>query len=153
MNRYFEVVTENHRKNPDKDIHLPVRQTEHSIAYDFYSPVDCTIEPMKSAMIWTDVKVFFQPDEALLINVRSSMGKQPIMIANTQGWIEADYFSNPDNDGNIGFRLFNLGDTPYQIKQGDRIGQGMFINYLVADNGNTEVKRVGGFGSTDTARP
>ena len=148
MNRYFEVVKDEHRKNPDKEIQLPKRQTEHSIAYDFYSPVDCTVEPMKSAMIWTDVKVFFQPDEALLINVRSSMGKQPIMIANTQGWIDSDYYGS-DNDGNIGFRLFNLGDTPYQIKQGDRIGQGMFINYLVADNGNTDVKRVGGFGSTN----
>ena len=70
------------------------------------------------------------------------------MLANTQGWIESDYYSNSDNDGNIGIRLFNLGATPYEIKAGDRIAQGMFIKYLVADNGNTDVKRQGGFGSS-----
>ena len=147
MNRYFEVVSDNFRKNSG-DIKLPTRATKHSIAYDFYSPVDVTIESMKSVMIWTDVKAKFNPDEALLINVRSSMGKQPIMIANTQGWIESDYYSNPDNDGNIGIRLFNLGTESYIIKVGDRIAQGMFIKYLTADNGNTDNTRQGGFGSS-----
>lgn len=147
MNRYFEAVSDNFRKN-SSDIKLPTRATKHSIAYDFYSPIDIIIEPMKSAMIWTDVKAKFNTDEAFLINVRSSMGKHPIMIANTQGWIESDYYSNPDNDGNIGVRLFNLGTEPYVIKAGDRIAQGMFIKYLEADNGNTDAERNGGFGSS-----
>ena len=147
MSRYFEVVNDKHRKNVG-EITLPTRATKSSIAYDFYSPVAVTIPPMQSVMIWTDVKAKFNPDEALLINVRSSMGKQPIMIANTQGWIESDYFSNPDNDGNIGIRLFNLGTEPYIIKAGDRIAQGMFIKYLTADNGNTDNTRQGGFGSS-----
>ena len=147
MNRYFEVVSDNFRKNSG-DIKYPTRATKHSIAYDLYSSVDVTIEPMKSAMIWTDIKAKFNTDEALLINVRSSMGKHPIMIANTQGWIESDYYSNPDNDGNIGIRLFNLGTEPYVIKAGDRIAQGMFIKYLEADNGDTEQERIGGFGSS-----
>lgn len=147
MNRYFKVVTNSYRKTAG-DITLPTRATKSSIAYDFYAPIDTIILPMQSIMIWTDVKAKFNPDEALLINVRSSMGKQPIMLANTQGWIESDYYSNSDNDGNIGIRLFNLGATPYEIKAGDRIAQGMFIKYLVADNGNTDVKRQGGFGSS-----
>ena len=147
MNRYFKVVSDNFRKNSG-DITLPTRATKSSIAYDFYSPIDIIIEPMKSAMIWTDVKTKFNADEALLVNVRSSMGKHPVMIANTQGWIESDHYSNPDNDGNIGVRLFNLGTEPYEIKVGDRIAQGMFIKYLEADNGNTEQERTGGFGSS-----
>ena len=147
MNRYFKVVTNSYRKTAGA-ITLPTRATKSSIAYDFYAPIDTVVPPMQSAMIWTDVKAKFNPDEALLINVRSSMGKQPIMLANTQGWIESDYYSNSDNDGNIGIRLFNLGATPYEIKAGDRIAQGMFIKYLVADNGNTDVKRQGGFGSS-----
>ena len=147
MNRYFEMVNNNYRKN-SADITLPTRASKSSIAYDFYSPIDVTINPMQSAMIWTDVKAKFNENEALLINVRSSMGKYPIIIANTQGWIESDYYSNSDNDGNIGIRLFNLGTEPYVIKKGDGIGQGMFINYLVADNGNTDNVRNGGFGST-----
>ena len=147
MNRYFEVVSDKFRKNKGKII-LPTRATKSSIAYDFYSPVTITIPPMQSVMIWTDIKAKFNTDEALLINVRSSMGKHPIMIANTQGWIESDYYSNPDNDGNIGIRLFNLGTEPYIIKAGDRIAQGMFIKYLEADNGNTDTERQGGFGSS-----
>lgn len=147
MSRYFEIVDKIYRKTT-ANIKLPTRATKRSIAYDFYSPIDIIIEPMKSAMIWTDVKAKFNADEALLINVRSSMGKQPIMIANTQGWIESDYYSNLDNDGNIGIRFFNLGTEPYFIKAGDRIAQGMFVKYLTADNGNTDTERTGGFGSS-----
>jgi dUTP pyrophosphatase len=145
--RGFEVVSDDFRKTVG-EITIPQRATEHSIAYDFFSPIDVIIQPNKNQMIWTDVKSYFFPNEALLLNVRSSMGKQPVIIANIQGWIESDYYSNESNDGNIGFRLLNLGDTPYIINAGDKIGQGMFINYLVADSGNTDVKRTGGFGST-----
>ena len=145
--RHFEVVSDKYRKN-NVDIKLPTRATKNSIGYDFYSPIAVDIEPMHSQMIWTDVKVIFNSDEALLINVRSSMGKQPVMIANTQGWIESDYANNPDNDGNIGFRLFNLGDTIYTVHVGDRIGQGMFIKYLTTDDDNATSTRNGGFGST-----
>lgn len=145
--RHFEVVSDKHRKN-NVDIKLPTRATKNSIGYDFYSPIAVDIEPMHSQMIWTDVKAIFNSDEALLINVRSSMGKQPVMISNTQGWIESDYANNPDNDGNIGFRLFNLGDTIYTVRVGDRIGQGMFIKYLTTDDDNATSTRNGGFGST-----
>ena len=147
MSRRFEVVSKVYRKTTGEII-LPTRATKCSVAYDFYSPVPVTIPPMQSVMIWTDVKAEFNTDEALLINVRSSMGKHPIMIANTQGWIESDYYSNPDNDGNIGVRLFNLSTEPYVVRVGNRIAQGMFIKYLTADNGNTDTERVGGFGSS-----
>ena len=145
--RHFEVVSDKYRKN-NVDIKLPTRATKNSIGYDFYSPIAVDIEPMHSQMIWTDVKAIFNSDEALLINVRSSMGKQPVMISNTQGWIESDYANNPDNDGNIGFRLFNLGDTIYTVRVGDRIGQGMFIKYLTTDDDNATSTRNGGCGST-----
>lgn len=147
--RHFEVVSDKFRKNGAVDITLPHRATAHSIAYDFHSPVDAIIKPSSSVMIWTDVKAIFGTDEALLVNVRSSMGKQPIIIANTQGWIECDYANNPDNDGNIGIRLYNLGDTDYVIRAGDRIGQGMFIKYLTTDDDNASGERTGGFGSTN----
>lgn len=143
--RYFEVVKDEFRKN-EGEIKLPTRASEHSAGYDFYSPVDVTIEPSQSVMIWTDIKAHMYYDNVLLLNVRSSMGKHPIMIANTQGWIDSDYWSNPDNDGNIGFRLFNLGTTPYEIKVGDRIGQGMFTKYGTVRDDNTTTKRSGGFG-------
>jgi dUTP pyrophosphatase len=147
MARFFEVVKDEYRKN-EGEIKLPTRASEHSVGYDFYSPIDITIPPHGTVMIWTDVKAHMYYDNALLLNVRSSMGEQPIMIANTQGWIESDYYDNPKNDGNIGFRLFNLGDTSYEIKIGDRIGQGMFIKYFKTKDDHTTTKREGGYGSS-----
>ena len=147
--RFFEVVKDELRKNPEVEIQLPTRATEHSAAYDFYSPVNVTIQPNEMAMIWTDVKASMYYDNVLLLNVRSSMGKYPIMIANTQGWIDSDYYSNVDNDGNIGIRLLNLGKTPYEIKIGDRIAQGMFVKFGTVKNDDAKGVRSGGFGSTN----
>lgn len=144
--RRFELVDEGFRRH--EQARLPLRATASSVGYDFFSPEGVVIPPMGMVMIWTDVKARFESDEALLINVRSSMGKQPVMLANTQGWVESDYYSNPDNDGNIGIRLLNLGDKPYAIERGQRIAQGMFIKYLVAENCNSDCERMGGMGST-----
>jgi dUTP pyrophosphatase len=148
MARFFEVVKDEYRKNAG-EIKLPTRATERSAGYDFYSPVDIVIHPNEMAMIWTDVKAHMYYDNALLIIPRSSMGKHPIMISNTVGLIDSDYYSNEDNDGNIGFRLFNLGNTPYKINAGDRIGQGIFIKYGQVKDDNTKETRQGGFGSTN----
>lgn len=148
MSRFFEVVRDDCRKNSG-DIKLPTRATEYSAGYDFYSPINITIKPDESVMVWSDIKVHMYYDNALLLIPRSSMGKQPVMIANTVGLIDNDYYGNEDNDGNIGFRLLNLGKTPYEIKVGDRIGQGVFIKYGTVKNDNTISKRSGGFGSTN----
>lgn len=145
--RYFEVVKDEHRKNSG-DIKLPTRATKGSAGYDFYSPISVDIEPMCSQMIWTDVCSKFEDDEVLLINVRSSMGKQPVMIANTQGVIDPSYYGNPDNGGNIGIRLFNLGKTIYTVHAGDRIAQGMFVKYLITDDDDVTAERISGYGST-----
>ena len=145
--RHFEVVKDEHRKNSG-DIKLPTRATKGSAGYDFYSPISVDIEPMCSQMIWTDICSKFEDDEVFLINVRSSMGKQPVMIANTQGVIDPSYYGNPDNGGNIGIRLFNLGKTIYTVHAGDRIAQGIFVKYLTTNDDNATTERVSGFGST-----
>lgn len=147
--RYFEVVSDSFRKNPNAKIKLPTRGSKNSAGYDFYSPVDAIIQPNEMVMIWTDVKASMYYDNALLIIPRSSMGKHPIMISNTVGLIDSDYYGNESTDGNIGFRLFNLGTTPYEIKAGDRIGQGIFIKYGTVKDDNTTTERKGGFGSTN----
>ena len=145
--RLFEVVRDEFRKN-DGEIKLPTRATEHSAGYDFYSPIDVVIQPNETAMIWTDIKANMYWDNVLLLFVRSSMGKHPVVIANGTGIIDSDYYSNEGNDGNIGFRLLNLGSTPYEIKAGDRIGQGVFVKYGTVKNDNAVGTRQGGFGST-----
>lgn len=145
--RGFEVVIDKKRKT-NGDITLPTRGSRTAMAYDFYANDDYIIEPNAIAKVWTDVKAYMQENECLIINVRSSMGGK-FMLSNTSGWIDADYYSNESNDGNIGIFLKNISDETQIIKKGDRIAQGAFFNFLVADNGNTNNIRTGGFGSTN----
>lgn len=146
--RGFEIVKKDMRRHPETEIQLPLRGTSKAMAYDFFSPIETTIKPGEKELIFTDVKAYMQDCEALILNPRSSMGKVDITFANTQGWIDADYYSNEGNDGNIGIFLKNNGTKDFVVNIGDRIGQGAFIPFLVADNGNTNEVRKGGYGST-----
>ena len=64
------------------------------------------------------------------------------------GIIDSDYYNNPDNEGEIKLILYNLGDEDVIVEKGERIAQGLFTKYLVADGDNIKTKRLGGFGST-----
>lgn len=145
--RGFEVVIDEKRKTTG-EVTLPTRGSSTAMAYDFYANDDCTVRPNAIAKVWTDVKAYMQENECLILNVRSSMGGK-FMLANTSGWIDSDYYSNESNDGNIGVFLKNISDDDQIIHKGDRIAQGAFFNFLVADNGNTDNVRTGGFGSTN----
>lgn len=147
MTRGFVVVKDKYR-TADGEIKLPVRSDPRSAGYDFYSPVDIVIPPNESRLFFTDVKAYMEYDEVLMLYVRSSMGKVHVVIANGTGIIDASYAGNPDNDGNIGFRLFNQGNEDYVIHRGDRIGQGVFMKYLITDDDNATGERTGGFGSS-----
>lgn len=144
--RGFEPVIESKRKN--KYYHLPTRGTKNSAGYDFYSPNEYIVKPNEIVKIWTDIKAYMQSDEFLMLNVRSSMGGK-FMLANTIGVVDSDYYSNPENDGNICFMLKNISDQTQLIKQGERIGQSVFIKYLKIDNDDTISERKGGIGSTN----
>ena len=143
--RGFEVVREDKRKSGY--FHIPTRSTSHSAAYDFYCNDDYIVQPNEVVKIWTDVKAYMKSDEVLILNVRSSMGGK-FMLANTQGWVDSDYYNNTDNDGNIGIFLKNISNESQKLEKGSRIAQGMFIKYLTVDNDNVTTKRVGGFGSS-----
>ena len=148
--RRFEVVNKQNIIG-SSDVKMPKRATKHSCGYDFYSPVDVNINPGESMLVFTNIKAQFAQDEALFLFVTSKMGKRHIVLANGTGLVDCDYYGNQDNDGNIGFRLLNLGNEIYQIKQGDKIGQGVFMHFLtVDDEEEITVKRTGGFGSTST---
>ena len=145
--RGFEAVIDEMKKTTG-DATLPTRGSSKAMAYDLYANANYTVQPNSIAKVWTDVKAYMQNNECLILNVRSSMGGK-FMLANTQGWIDADYYSNEGNDGNIGIFLKNISDEVQVINKGDRIAQGAFFNFLVADNGNTDDVRIGGFGSTN----
>ena len=139
------------RKNPHVTTKLPTRGSKDSAGYDFYSKENVEIEPGKKYLFWTDVKAYMQPGEVLEMHVRSSVAiKKDLVLVNQTGIIDADYYSNRDNDGNIGICLRNEGNEIQKIERGERIAQGIFKPFLVADNIDEEVKeRVGGIGSTN----
>jgi len=147
--RGFEVVTDKKRKFKHTDIILPARSTKHSAGYDFYSNEDITIAPGNKYTFWTDVKVYMLSDEVLEIYIRSSSAiKHDLVLKNQTGIIDSDYYSNVDNDGNIGICLENTGIISCKIKQFDKIAQGIFSKYLLVDNDDATEERVGGIGST-----
>lgn len=148
--RKFEVVKSEFVKYNQTQFKTPVRATKFSAGYDFYSPIDVVIKPQSMEMIWTNFKAQFGTNEVLLLCVTSGMGKNGIMLANTLGVIDSDYYGNVSNDGNLGFRLYNFSTNDYVIKQGDKIGQGIFTTFLtVDDEQQIDAVRVGGFGSTN----
>lgn len=90
-----------------------------------------------------------QDDEVLILANRSSNPKKKgLILANSIGVIDKDYYGNPDNDGHIMFAYYNVKEEDVEIKKGDCIGQAMFQKYLVTDNDAAEGERMGGFGST-----
>ena len=137
----------------DKEINLPKRKTKYSAGYDFECAEDIvvpTFKPgQKPTLISTGVKSYMQDNEVLLLANRSSNPKKKgLVLANGVGVVDKDYYGNEDNDGHIMFAFYNIGDSDIEIKKGEAIGQGMFMNYQVTDTDVAEGDRIGGFGST-----
>lgn len=147
--RKFEIVRNDARTN-GVNIKLPTRADKGSAGYDFYSPIDFEIKPGETKIIPTDVKAKMLTNEVLLLFVRSSIGiKKHIVLANGTGVIDSTYYSNPDNDGNICGAFTNLGTETQVFKAGDRIMQGVFLEYLTTvDDKPLNAERTGGIGST-----
>lgn len=129
---------------------LPTRKTKGSAAYDFYMPEGITVPPHGfSKLVQINIKAYMPKDEVLLLFVRSSIGLlRHITLANGTGVIDSDYYNNPENEGNIGLVLQNNGDEPQTFCKGDRIMQGLFVKYGVADDDKPTEERKGGIGST-----
>lgn len=137
----------------DKDIVLPERKTKCSAGYDVYAAEDITIEPFtfgsKPTLVKTGIKAYMPSDEYLMLCNRSSNPfKKGLVLANSVGIIDADFYGNPDNDGAFCFAFYNFFDKPLEIKKGEAVGQAIFQKYLTIDNDNATGERIGGFGST-----
>ena len=138
----------------DKGINLPVRKTKYSAGYDVEAAEDTIIpsfkKGMKPTLVKTGIKSYMQENEYLMLANRSSNpGKKGLILANSVGIIDKDYYGNPDNDGHIMFAFYNIKDEDIEIKKGDCIGQAIFMPFLISDNDEAEGTRTGGFGSTN----
>ena len=148
--RDFEVVS----RCGDMYVKLPERSTIGSAGYDFFAIEDIDIEPSivngnykKPTLVKTGVKARMQNNEVLLLCNRSSNpGKKNLILANSIGVVDSSYYNNFD----IGFLFYNIGSEVTHISKGDKLGQGIFMQFLIVDGDdyNYGVERTGGFGST-----
>jgi len=148
-NRGFEVIEE----YKDKGINLPVRKTKYSAGYDIEAAEDVIIPAfkpgVKPTLIPTGLKAYCHEDEFYMLVNRSSGPKKGLVMANSIGIIDSDYYNNESNEGHFYFQYFNILAEDITIHKGDVIGQVVFQKYLVVDDDKAERSRVGGFGSTD----
>ena len=138
----------------NSNINLPVRSTKNSAGYDVEAAEDCVIPAFKPGqkptLVKTGIKAYMESDEVLILANRSSNpGKKGLILANSIGVVDSDYYGNPDNDGHIMYAFFNFKAEDIEIKKGERIGQAIFQKYLVTDNDIAQGERTGGFGSTN----
>ena len=148
--RGFEVA----KGFENEGINLPKRKTKYSAGYDIEAAEDVVIPSFKKGMnptlVKTGIKAYMQDDEALMLYNRSSNPKKKgLILANSVGVVDKDYYENPDNDGHIMFAFYNIKDEDTIVKKGDAIGQGIFQKYFVTDDDVAEGERVGGIGSTN----
>lgn len=136
-------------------INLPVRKTKYSAGYDIEAAEDVVIPSFRKGMnptlVKTGLKAYMQDDEVMLLYNRSSNPKKKgLIMANSVGVIDKDYYGNPDNDGHFMFDFYNIKEEDIEIKKGEAIGQAIFQKYLVTDDDVAEGQRLGGFGSTNS---
>ena len=133
-----------------KGISLPVRATAGSAGYDFFAPVEVTLQPGETVKIPTGIRVEMEQDWVLKCYPRSGLGfKYRLQLNNTVGIIDSDYFYS-DTEGHIFAKLTN--DTnegkTLVIPAGTGFMQGIFVEYGITVDDAAEGVRNGGFGST-----
>ena len=161
------------------DLPLPDRKTAESAGYDFVVAEDIVIPPYehlyekmqlrnthiytleeaaaaikavnaKVSLVSTGMKCKLDPGTYLELSVRSSCPlKHWLILGNAVGIIDADYYNNPDNEGEIFFQIINLSPYPIELKRGDTIGHGIIKPYITTEDDIATGTRIGGFGSTD----
>ncbi|MGT2934115.1 dUTP diphosphatase [Streptococcus catagoni] len=128
---------------------LPKRETAHAAGYDLKVAEEITIAAGDIKLVPTGVKAYMQAGEVLFLFDRSSNPrKKGLVLINSVGVIDGDYYNNAGNEGHIFAQMKNVTDQSVTLKVGERIVQGVFVPYLLVDGDQADGVRSGGFGST-----
>ncbi len=130
----------------DRDLYdsllIPQRSSAATAGYDLPLLADLELQPGETVKLPTGLKAHFQPDEVLLLIVRSKTGfKYNIRLCNQIGVIDSDYYNNPDNEGHLFVKLQNEDTVAHSFKRGDALVQGVFMKYLATDSDNNLQKK------------
>lgn len=172
--RGFEIIS----YYKDKNINLPKRQTLQAAGYDVEAAEDIIIPSIwrgildyirdsvktvfhrnqripefkiEPTVVTTGIKAYFPKDEVLYLYNRSSNPiNRGLVLANSVGVIDADYYNNEKNEGHIMFMFYNFSPFDVHIKKGERIGQAVFSKILLIDGDEPLNKERKQSGSTGT---
>ena len=126
----------------------PARAHGDDAAYDLRSRTDLTIEPGKVALVPTGLTLELPVGYEAQVRPRSGLAlKHSSGVLNSPGTIDAGY------RGEVCSILFNFGETPFEIRRGDRISQMVIaalpdVEMVPADTLSETGRGAGGFGST-----
>ncbi len=133
-----------------ESIRMPRRATTGSAGYDFFAPVDITLEPGQTIKVPTGIRAEMEDDWVLKLYPRSGLGfKYRLQLNNTVGIIDSDYFYS-DNEGHIFAKITNDSKEGkiVTLKAGEGFMQGIFLEYGITVDDDAADKRNGGLGST-----
>lgn len=123
--------------------------TQRDAGYDCYVQETVTVHPATKNVPATTIKlgIAAEPETAFRLLPRSSISKEAIMLANSEGTIDQDY------RGEIMAKVHNVSSRPITVEAGTRLFQLLapdmqpMIVELVDELSETE-RGAGGFGST-----
>ena len=131
------------------EIEMPTRSSSNSAGYDFHAPYAIDLYPHEEHKFATGLKCKIKDGWFLSIYPRSSLGfKYYTRLANTVGIIDSDYYNNKNNEGHIFVKIRNEGNTMLSINTGDKICQGIFVQYGITEDDDADGERTGGLGSS-----
>ena len=144
------VDTEHEIKQLYEQIKLPIRATNGSAGYDFFTPIELHLAPKQTILIPTGIRVKIENGWFLGIFPKSGLGfKYRLQLDNTVGVIDSDYYYS-DNEGHIFVKMTNdsIEDKVLELKAGSSICQGIFLQFGITYTDNATTIRNGGLGST-----
>ena len=150
LDSFNGMYTEDEIEGIYETIKLPKRATKYSAGYDFYTPIEFALNPWETIKIPTGIRVRIDESWVLKLYPRSGLGfKFRLQLNNTVGIIDSDYF-NSDNEGHIFVKLTNDSNENkiVTLKRGEAFVQGIFLEYGITVDDETNGVRNGGFGST-----
>jgi len=143
-------ITEEEVKDMYDSLKLPKRATKGSAGYDFYTPFTFHLAPGETIKIPTGIRAKMEIDWVLKLYPRSGLGfKYRLQLNNTVGIIDSDYYYS-DNEGHIFAKITNDSNEgkDVTVQKGTGFMQGIFLQYGITMDDDTEEIRNGGFGST-----
>ena len=127
---------------------LPAYATGGAAGMDVLAAEDVTLAPGERWPVATGIAVAIPHGYEIQVRPRSGLAlKYGIGVPNTPGTIDSDY------RGELKVILINHGQTPFEVRRGDRIAQLVLApvvraSWLKVDELDETARGAGGFGST-----